>query len=268
MPSTSPFTIETPSNGLRLDAGRKGQASFTVFNASGRTQRVRAMLIADPPEARRWLTLEGEEYRSFPVAGAETYAVDIAVPPEGAPGNYTLRLDVQGEDDPDRSHVQGPTVTFEVPTPPPPPPPGFPWWIAAVVGVLVVAAIAFFILRPRTVLVPEVNGLPFPDGAEQLQAAGLEIVSPLSQGTSNSVPVLGIIRTDPVAGEQVSRGSEVEVVVSTGPAEIQCVRFPCEFPGDLEVFENQRIEEMLRVEPSEGGRVELFFDPEALRGDP
>lgn len=262
MPSTSPFTVETPSNGLRLDSDRQAQARFTVYNASGRAQRVRAMLVTEPPNASGWLTLQGEEYRTFPVAGTETYAVDVAVPAEGVAGNYTMRLDVQGEDDPDRSHVQGPAVTFEVPATTPPPPPRFPWWVAALVGGLVLAAIGFFVLRPRPVLVPEVVELDLVEGATLLEAAGLEIVSPLTQGTSNSVPILGIIRTDPAGGEQVPRGSEVEVVVSTGPSEIVCIRAPCEFPG---VFEDVRLQGLLRAEPDLDGQVELFLDREALR---
>lgn len=262
MPSTSPFTIETPSNGLRLDPARKAQVRFTVYNASGRAQRVRAMLATEPPDAHAWLTLQGEEYRTFPVAGTEAYAVDIGVPPEGAAGNYTLRLDVQGEDDPDRSHVQGPTVTFEVPAAPPPPPRRFPLWIAALVGALVLAAIAFLVLRPRSVLVPEVNNLDFLEGASLLESAGLEIVSPLTQGTSNTVPVLGIIRTNPVAGERVPRGSEVEVVVSTGPSPIVCVRAPCDF---LVGVEDLRLQRFLQVVPEPDGEVEILFDLDAMR---
>lgn len=265
MPTASPFTIETPSNSLRLNGSRRAQATFTVYNASGRAQRVRAMVVTEPPEVRRWLTLTGEEYRQFPVAGTESYAVDITVPPEGAAGNYTLRLDVQGEDDPDRSHVQGPPVSFEVQAPEPPPPPSkFPRWLLPVLGLVVVAA-AFFILRPRDVLVPDVNGQELVSGLNLLVDAGLQVAQPLTQRTSSSVDELHIIGTVPPTGESVARGSEIEVLVSTGPGEIVCVRFPCD---PFDVIDDQVVKEFIRVEPDPIGEPQLFFDMNLLQENP
>ncbi|HZJ10844.1 MAG TPA: PASTA domain-containing protein, partial [Trueperaceae bacterium] len=193
----------------------------------------------------------------------ETYAVDIAVPPEGVAGNYTLRLDVQGEDVPDRSHVQGPTVTFEVPAAAPPPPPRrFPWWIAAVIGLMVIAGIAFFLLRPRTVLVPEVSGQELVSGLSILDDTGLEVAQPLTQRTSNSVDALHIIGTVPASGESVASGSEVEVIVSTGRGEIVCVRFPC---NPFDEIVNGQLNEAIRLEQAPDGGPQIFFDMEMLR---
>lgn len=267
MPNASPFTIETPNNSLRLDGDRKAQARFTVYNASGRAQRVRAMLVTQPPEARAWLTMVGDEYRQFPVAGTESYAVDVVVPPEGAAGNYTLRLDVQGEDDPDRSHVQGPPVSFEVQVPePPPPPPKLPRWLLPVLGLVVVAAAAFFILRPRDALVPETRGISLREGIDLLESAGLTF-GDLPITTSSAVAEGHVISSAPAAGENVPRGSAVDLTISSGSGPIVCVRAPCPTPpwvGELGEFVNEAI----RIEPTPNGNARLLLNRELMREQP
>lgn len=264
MRSDSPFTIETPSNGLRLGASREGSATFTVYNASGRSQRAQALLVADPPQALEWLTLAGEAHRTFPVAGTERFTVEIDVPEDAPAGSYNFRLDVQGEENTDRSRVQGPTVSFQVPEAVVPGP-RVPWRLVAIAaGVLAVAVAAFLVLRPRDVLVPDVANLDVVSGSTRLLDVGLGIVQPLTQQSSGSVPRLSIIGTVPPGGESVRRGSQVEVIVSTGPRDIVCVRFPCvleEVVGNLDA----QVAEAVRIEEGDEQQPELFLDLDALR---
>jgi len=124
----SPFSVTAASNSVSLDAQRRGQAPFTVFNASGRPIRGRARLAAESPQASGWLSLAGAAERDFPIAGAEQYTVHIAAPRDAEPGSYAFRLDVVGVENPDELFTQGPSVTFELSGATPKK--GFPWWIA------------------------------------------------------------------------------------------------------------------------------------------
>jgi hypothetical protein len=85
----------------------------------------------------------GEAERDFAVAGTQQYTVQVAVPPEAAPGTYTFRFDEVGTANPDEELTRGPEVAFAVPAPPPPPPPRkpFPIWIPIVAGVVILLVI-------------------------------------------------------------------------------------------------------------------------------
>src|SRR4030095_10251658 len=134
---TSPFTITTGSNTVVLNAERKGEAAFTVTNITGRALRGRGVPKPLGPTSPDWLTIAGEAEGDFSVAATQQYAVQVAVPMDAVPGNYTFRLDMVGVDNPDENFTQGPVVAFQVvppPPPPPPPPKPFPWWIVAVVA--------------------------------------------------------------------------------------------------------------------------------------
>ena len=130
-----PFDITAATNTIRLNAQRRGEASFTVFNNSGRAVRGRATLVALTPVAAPWLTLEGANERDFAVAATEQFTVHIAAPPEAVPGTYTFRLDEVDVALPDEGLTTGPSVNFDVPVPPPPPEkPKFPIWIPNAIG--------------------------------------------------------------------------------------------------------------------------------------
>src|SRR5512143_3762846 len=130
------FTVTTATNTIKLDSKRQAEASFAVFNSSGQPMRGRARIVVvkpdagkpspgvEPPkpeadrpgsDAEKWLALEGEAEREFPIAGAQQYTVNIAVPKDAQPGNYTFRLDMVGVAVPDEQLAEGPSVTFEAP---------------------------------------------------------------------------------------------------------------------------------------------------------
>ena len=132
----TPFAVTTASNSVFLDTDRTGTAQFTVSNQSGRSVEGRAQLVTDDPEAESWISLRGPAHRAFATAGTEQYTVEIDVPSDAPSGNYTLRLDVVGEERPDEQYVEGPSVTFQVPEAEVE---AFPWKIvAAIAAVLLV----------------------------------------------------------------------------------------------------------------------------------
>jgi hypothetical protein len=213
------FAITSVSSTAPLDNTRKGSASFTVSNASGRALRGRARLSMPNQVAAPWLAIAGEAERDFPVAGVQQYTVQIAVPPAATPGSYSFRLDEVGVDNPDEQYVQGPSVAFEVPQPPPPPPPPppIPWWIFVVIAAVVLAIagiVAFFLLR--NVTAPNVVGQTRPNAEATVQAGSLAVGTVTTRVSIFATPQIVVAQT-PVAGASAPRNSRVDMLVTARP---------------------------------------------------
>src|SRR5689334_10789021 len=110
---TSPFTITTGSNTVVLNADRRGEAAFTVTNISGRPLRGRGVPQPLGATGAGWLSIAGQAERDFDIGTTQQYSVQVAVPPDAAPGSYTFRLDAVGVTNPDEIFTQGPVVTFQ-----------------------------------------------------------------------------------------------------------------------------------------------------------
>ncbi len=142
------FNITTPVSSMTLDAQRKGKAAFTVSNTSGHPLRARARVVTQDTNILPWFTVDAPTDRSIAAAGTEQYTVQIAVPPNAAAGDYTFRLLMVEETNPDENFTEGPGVKVTVPAPVEEPKKPFPWWIVAIavaVLVIVVAAIALIV---------------------------------------------------------------------------------------------------------------------------
>lgn len=213
---SGPFAITTVTNTVCLDAQGRGEAAFTVFNASGRPIRGRARLVPAQPATAAWLTLVGEAERYFPVAGTQQYAVRIAPPPDARAGSHTFRLDMVGVENPDEQYTRGPTVTFEAPERLQKRP--FPWLTLLIIaGILTLAyaVVAAIFLWPRDVGVPDLAGQRFPDAAATLTALDLRAGGPVEM-PSDTVAEGVVIASTPAAGAQIGRGSTVTLIVSAG----------------------------------------------------
>jgi beta-lactam-binding protein with PASTA domain len=265
-----PFTITTASNSTQLNADRRGEASFTIFNATGHPIRGQARLRAEDPTAAPWLSLKEEAEQDFDVDDTQQVTVQIAVPPDAPPGRYAFRLDMVGVENPDEFFSAGPGVNFEVPEPEPERKP-FPWWIAAVAGVLVVGGIiAAVLLWPRSVVVPTVAESTITEATEALEAIKLKVSSEPREAFSDDIARSLVINTDPPAGQEVRQGTRMTLIVSDGPEPVRlpdvydrtradardiltdaCARDPC-------------VEVVVQLEPSrtvDRGRV-IATDPE------
>jgi hypothetical protein len=135
MPSS--FAITVTSSTLKLGTERTGAISITVTNTTNRALRGRAQIEADPT-AQPWLTLLGEAERSFAAGLTQQYVVNVGVPASAPASSTTMRLNMIGVENPDEDFTRGPTVTIEVPAAPVPVKRPFPWWIVAVVVVILV----------------------------------------------------------------------------------------------------------------------------------
>lgn len=211
---SSPFTITTATPAIQLDASRHGVATFTVTNTTAHPIRGRADLSAETPGVEAWLAVEGPRERDFAEQGTEQYAVGVRVPTNAAPGRYAFGLSMVGVDDPDELFSEGPRVEFEVMQPVKPRRP-FPWWIvAAVVGVLAIAAIVTSVLLTRKVEVPDVINQKAYDAQKTLEDAGLKVGKTTTAPDAAATPGY-VIATTPGAGEKVERGSSVTLVLAS-----------------------------------------------------
>jgi hypothetical protein len=211
------FAITAATNSISLDANRRGETSFTVFNARGRPIRGRARLVPENTPAEGWLSLEGEAERDFGIAEAHQFKTRITVPADASAGSYPFRLDMVGVENPDELYTQGPTVTFQVPEPAPKK--AFPWWIlAAAAGAIVVIGIVLaIILSPREIIVPVLHGETISDAATILTGARLTVAEEILEEASEEVAEGRVIRSEPAEGSSVTRGSLVALFISTGP---------------------------------------------------
>ncbi len=208
MPSL--FAITTAANSVPLDGNRKGQIVFTVSNTSVSAVRGRARIAPDGAAAATWFKLAGEAEREFTVNATQQYTVQIVVPPTVAAGNYTVRLDMVGVDNPDEDFTQGPSVTFAVPEPLPVK--KFPWWIIAViVGIVIVGVILAVVLSPKQVEVPTLVGSSLVAAQPTLESAGLK--ANVIQATAESAKVNVVLAQDPSGGAKVQSGSDVTLTV-------------------------------------------------------
>jgi hypothetical protein len=206
-----PFDITMATNSVRLNAKRQGEAAFTVFNRSGRPVRGRVQLAPQDPSTTAWFTVTGESERAFAIAGTEQFTVQISVPDKAAAGSYALRLDMVGVENPDEDYCAGPSVTLEVPEPAPVKP--FPWkWIVIAAVVLLGVGVAAFLLWPRNVQVPPLQGLTVNDARATLEAVRL-LPGTLQEGVGTESDAGKILASTPEAGVSVARDSAVDLVV-------------------------------------------------------
>jgi hypothetical protein len=134
----SSFSVTAVAATVALDAERKGLASFTVTNTTAVQSRGRAVIEALPGADPTWFTLVGEAARPFQPGATEQYPVQVALPPTAPAGTYSFRLNAVAEANPDEDTTTGPTVTFEAGAAAAPAKRKFPWWIVALVAVVLI----------------------------------------------------------------------------------------------------------------------------------
>lgn len=104
------------------------------------------------------------------------------------------------------------------------------WWIIGIIAVLVAAAAVtgwYFGAGPgsKVTLPEDLAGLSVEQATERLEDLGLT-VNPTTQETDDPVVPVGFVAdTDPPIGSQVNPGSEVTILVSTGPRPIDLPAF-------------------------------------------
>jgi eukaryotic-like serine/threonine-protein kinase len=122
-----------------------------------------------------------------------------------------------------------PARAYETPVPPEPAWPDTGWdedederssrwrWILPLLVVLaLLGALAYFLLVPRGEQVPDVVGMPLADARTELVDAGF-VVGEISQRPSADQAEGTVLEQDPDGGDRADVGSEIDLVVSSGP---------------------------------------------------
>lgn len=97
------------------------------------------------------------------------------------------------------------------------------WWIlAAIVLLLAASAAAYFLTRPEMVTVPDVVNQTEAEATNDLREAGLE-VGDINRVESDDEAGT-VLASDPTSGDEVEKGSEVDLSVSLGPGTVEVPR--------------------------------------------
>ncbi|MEW6582155.1 MAG: Stk1 family PASTA domain-containing Ser/Thr kinase [Actinomycetota bacterium] len=161
---------------------------------------------------------------------------------------------------------------------PPPPPPAprrrrgwVPWLVVLLVALAAAGGAAAFLLRdtgPDRVTVPDVTGFPVTAAQRQLTDAGF--TTSVQRRAHPTAPVDTVIRTNPANGDQADEGSNIVLVVSSGPALVavpdvttkteEDARLALtreEFDVDVEEEASDTVEEghVIRQEPAGGAQA-------------
>jgi hypothetical protein len=131
------FDITPGSEAVQLDNTGSGEMPFTVTNVGSRQVRGRVRLVPQEPAKSAWLSIASGDERDFPVGGTQQFRVAVKIPPGTPEANYSFRLDVISVENPDEDFTRGPAVAIRVKLLAPAPRP-FPWWILAVVALILV----------------------------------------------------------------------------------------------------------------------------------
>jgi serine/threonine-protein kinase len=99
------------------------------------------------------------------------------------------------------------------------------WWAYAILGVLLLGALAFAIYQltqpddVTQVQVTDVVGQDFETAKRALENDGFTVADPIEK-TDADVPEGEVISQNPEAGQEADKGSEVELTVSSGPDQV------------------------------------------------
>lgn len=139
----------------RVDCAPDGSAHhiFTVTNITGSSIEIGAQVLADEPARESWFELQGPQERELPANGTDQIEVLAQLPQDAPRGDHTFRLLVfstrRGRADEDFAEGPKVAVTYTPVEAPqvsaPPPKKAFPWWLLIVVGVVLVAGIAWWL---------------------------------------------------------------------------------------------------------------------------
>jgi beta-lactam-binding protein with PASTA domain len=236
------FTITTTAtDALKTDAKGHAEAVFTVTNTSSRPVRGMARARALESTKQEWLRLSGETERDFAPGGTQQFVVTFDAPgaapapaaagPGTAPPSaeqYSFRLDVSSATNPDEDFTEGPVVQVQLPKAAPPPTPSkFPKWLIPVIAVVALAVIGLIVWLvipkgPKKYTLPDVATLSAADAQQALETGCSEgtgcVVVKVTPISDNTTPKDSAVGTEPAANTEVAVGSEVSLLISSGPA--------------------------------------------------
>lgn len=208
------FTITAAKEKASLDASRKGEAAFTVTTTEARPMRGELKVKPLGATKAAWLSLADEAVRDFNPPKTQPATVKIAIPADAAAGTYSFRLDAVSVAEPDDDFTEGPAVAVEVAAAQPVPPKKFPWWIIAVVVVVLLGlgGVAAWLMN-RGVEVPDVVAANVSYDKAKEMFTGKELNLLPAKDEPSDKPQGIVIRQDPAPGK-VKKNTDVQLFVA------------------------------------------------------
>jgi DNA-directed RNA polymerase subunit N (RpoN/RPB10) len=232
----TPGTVDAKS-GKQLSP-HTGAVVFTVNNSTGEIHEGRLSVRTEGEAKPEWFTIDGEPQRDIGTAGSETVKVTISVPAETKPGEYSFRLLVAEESDPDNDYEISQSTAFTVP-------PagkvggggggGSKWWLWVLIGLVVLAIIGgvvWFLTRdttpppppppptetptvePTTAVVPKLEGRTL----QEARNLAVEFKLIEQEGPVNGNPPNTVMGQNPGADTTLTKGFPVTVTFDPGVA--------------------------------------------------
>lgn len=232
----TPGTVDT-SSGKALSP-HTGTVSFAVNNGTGEILEGKVSVQVEGEAKAEWFTIEGEPQRDFSTTRAETVKVNISVPAEAKPGEYSFRLLVAEESDPDNDYEISQSTAFTVPpatkvTPTTGGGGGGRWWLWVLIGLVVLAIIGgvvWFLTRKDPPIEPpkvEATTAAVPDlvGKKLAEATDLSADFDLTpvEGQPEGKEPNTILKQVPEAGTVQNKGIPLKITYDPGvvvPAEL------------------------------------------------
>ena len=221
------FDITTTSDTASTAPAGTVRLVFTVTNTTQRPLRGSLRAKALDSGQAGWLAIAGDAERDFPPGGAHQVEVNAKVPAGTAASKFRVRLDALSVANPDDDFTEGPAVSVTITASPDKKEGGgIPWWVWLIIGLVVLAltgVVAWLLLRSKpepdkppvtsAPVIPQgLNGKPFADAKQQLEALGL-VVTPEKVNVFDECPNK-VIKTAPPAGAAAASGATVTVSVT------------------------------------------------------
>ena len=165
---------------VKCVAGESFAVDFSFTNTTGRRLRVGHKVLPGDKTQEQWFKVKGGPEWDLDVNATDKLTVTAQVPKDLKPGTYTLQAMIFDVREPEDHCDLSAPVRIEVGAAPEVPKKEeekpFPWWIlAAVLGVLLVAGLATWLLWPKSVSVPGVVGMAAEQAKSALQEASLSV---------------------------------------------------------------------------------------------
>ena len=211
----STFTVTSATREVKLGGKPNASVTFTITNTSKKPVRGTPKLKVIGSTGEAWLKISSGGTRNFSPDESQQFVVEITLPANAAPGDYSFGLNISNEALPDEDFTEGPAVAFKIDTQPQPGPKPFPWWILIVVGavLLVGGGIAIVVaVLPSKIAVPDVTRKQLGEASNSL--AIVELRSEVAEQKATGTNQIGIIiGQDPPAGAKVVKGSIIALTV-------------------------------------------------------
>lgn len=232
----TPGTVD--ANSGKPVSPHSGTVVFSVNNSAGEIKTGKLSVIEEGDAQEAWFAIEGDQSREFGTSGGETVNIRISVPADAKPGDYSFRLLVSEEEDPDNDFEKSQSTTFTVP-------PagkvgggggggGSKWWLWVLIVLVVLAVVGGAVwaltrkkeevevppkVEAKTATVPDLVGKKLAEAKDLSQDFDLTPVEGQPEGKEPNT----IIKQVPEAGTVQNKGIPLKVTLDPGvtvPAEL------------------------------------------------